>query len=271
MVTKLLPAGQHYGTVLTKWSSSNVTVCRIQYAGGSRYGRHGNELASIVYVETGHSTKRFERETVELPRGSMLLIPAAHLQLISFPSNTRFLASEISQSFLSSLREDGVVIEDHFLLPKANGRDFHARLLRELSSPDDLSGLVFEGILVDLFVQACRKRKLHHRAPPQWLLKARDMLHDRAFESLRLGDIAIAVEIHPAHLSRDFKRFFGVAPGEYLRRLRLDIAANQLGETSLPIADIAAATGFADQAHLARLFRRHKGMSPSEFRAIVGS
>lgn len=271
MVTKLLPAGQHYGTVLTKWSSIDVTVCRIQYAGGSRYGRHGNELASIVYVETGHCTKSFERETVELPRGSMLLIPAGHPQLISFPSTTRFLASEISQSFLTNLRADGVSIDDHFLLPKANGRDFRARILQELLTPDDLSRLIFEGILVDIFVQACRNRKLHHRAPPPWLLKTRDLLHDRAFESLRLEEIAIAVEIHPAQLSRDFKRFFGVAPGEYLRRLRLDFAANQLGETSLPIADIAAAAGFADQAHLARLFRRHKGMSPSEFRAIVRS
>ena len=57
--------------------------------------------------------------------------------------------------------------------------------------------------------------------------------------------------------------------GEYLRRLRIDRAAEQLATGSQPLAEIALAAGFADQSHFSNVFRRRVGMSPSAYRREV--
>jgi AraC-like DNA-binding protein len=51
-------------------------------------------------------------------------------------------------------------------------------------------------------------------------------------------------------------------PHNYLLSRRLEQAERLLRETQLPLSEIAAATGFSDQSHLARHFRRRTGMSP---------
>ncbi|HEX3819847.1 MAG TPA: AraC family transcriptional regulator [Candidatus Sulfotelmatobacter sp.] len=268
-MARILPAGQHYGTMLTKWSSSALTVCRIRYSRNSSYDVHGNEQASVVFVERGQCSKRFGQKTMALSRGSMLLIPPERLQADAFPVTTRFLAAEVTPRFLQGIHDAGVKIDEVFQFSNADAADFSSRLLLELCDPDSFSELVFEGILMNLFVCGYRATQCHDPKPASWLLRARDLLHDRAFESLHLHEIAREVEVHPAQLSRDFKRVFGTTPGEYLRRLRLEFAVRQLGETELTLAEIATAAGFADQAHFSRTFRRYKRMPPSEYRSFL--
>ena len=268
-MARILPAGQHYGTMLTKWSSSVLTVCRIRYDGASTYDLHGNEQASVIFVERGQCSKRFGQRAIALGRGSMLLIPPEQLQADAFPVTTKFLAAEFAPGFLQGICDTGLQMDDVLQLSKADAAEFSSRLLRELSEPDQLSELVFEGILTHLFVCARRGIDRQTRKPPAWLSRARDLLHDRAFESLRLREIALAVDVHPVQLSREFKRFFGTTPGEYLRQIRLDFAARQLEETETNLADIASAAGFADQAHLSRSFRRHRCLSPSRYRSLL--
>jgi AraC-like DNA-binding protein len=65
---------------------------------------------------------------------------------------------------------------------------------------------------------------------------------------------------------RAFRSRFGLAPSDYQRQLRLR-AARQALAGGAAVADVAAATGFADQAHLTRWFRRCYGITPGAYRA----
>nr|WP_281423864.1 helix-turn-helix transcriptional regulator [Mesorhizobium silamurunense] len=67
---------------------------------------------------------------------------------------------------------------------------------------------------------------------------------------------------------RDFHRAAGMTPGQYLRDRRIR-AASTLIKTDMPLAEIAAATGFADQSHLTRVFKTIKGLSPGAWRAAT--
>ncbi len=69
------------------------------------------------------------------------------------------------------------------------------------------------------------------------------------------------------HFARTFRAAHGVSVGAYVHRLRAEYAARELARTSTPIAAIASAAGFADQAHLTRVFRRLTGATPARFRA----
>ena len=68
---------------------------------------------------------------------------------------------------------------------------------------------------------------------------------------------------------RAFRSRFGLSPSDYQRQLRLRAARRALA-SGAAVADAAAATGFADQAHLTRWFRRCYGITPGAYRAAGG-
>jgi AraC family transcriptional regulator len=68
--------------------------------------------------------------------------------------------------------------------------------------------------------------------------------------------------LSPAHFARAFKESMGRAPHQYLLALRLVRARRLVETTHATLSDIAQRTGFADQAHFTRLFKRAFGATP---------
>jgi AraC-like DNA-binding protein len=79
------------------------------------------------------------------------------------------------------------------------------------------------------------------------------------------ADIAAVSGLSRYAAYRAFRSRFGLAPSEYQRLLRLRAARAALTR-GVAIADVAAASGFADQAHLTRWFRRCYGITPQAYR-----
>jgi AraC-like DNA-binding protein len=81
-----------------------------------------------------------------------------------------------------------------------------------------------------------------------------------------LADLAEAAGCSRFAAYRAFRGRFGLSPSDYQRQLRLR-AARQALAGGTAVADVAAATGFSDQAHLTRWFRRCYGITPGAYRA----
>lgn len=79
---------------------------------------------------------------------------------------------------------------------------------------------------------------------------------------LTIEMLAREVGLSPAHFARAFKETLGRAPHQYLLAQRLERARRLLESTALTLSDIAQRTGFADQAHFTRLFKRAFGTTP---------
>ena len=81
-----------------------------------------------------------------------------------------------------------------------------------------------------------------------------------------IAAIAADLGVAPTTASRAFRAAFGIPPHAYVIGRRLEVARERLldGES---LAAVAAATGFADQAHLTNRFRRFQGVSPGRYRA----
>ena len=83
-----------------------------------------------------------------------------------------------------------------------------------------------------------------------------------------LNELSAIASLSPFHLLRTFQRTIGMPPHAYLRHIRI-LRAKELLAIGMPICDVAAETGFADQSHLTRQFTRIVGVTPGAYvRAI---
>lgn len=97
----------------------------------------------------------------------------------------------------------------------------------------------------------------------------RDLLDADPVTSRTLRSLAAEIDVSPTHLVRCFTARFGVAPHAYLVGQRVGAARRMLLDGRAP-AEVAVATGFHDQAHLTRHFRRHVGTTPGRYRRCAG-
>ena len=81
-----------------------------------------------------------------------------------------------------------------------------------------------------------------------------------------IDDLANMVDLSGSHFSRAFKHCIGLSPMEYVVVRRIERAKIMISATQAPLAEIALACGFADQAHLNKRFRAIVGTSPGRWR-----
>ena len=93
-----------------------------------------------------------------------------------------------------------------------------------------------------------------------------DYIEGHLDEKIRLDGLAARAGLSTDHFARAFHQSVGVPPHTYLLRRRLEHVEHMLRDTHAPLSEIAQATGFSDQSHLARHFRRWAGMSPRQVR-----
>jgi AraC family transcriptional regulator len=88
-------------------------------------------------------------------------------------------------------------------------------------------------------------------------------------EELSLETLAGIACLSPCHFSRAFKSALGEGPQRYVLRRRVERAKALLRQPELPLAQVAAELGFADQSHFTNVFRRLAGDTPARFRAAL--
>ncbi len=136
----------------------------------------------------------------------------------------------------------------------------HLKDIRHTQNPVDQ-------ILLDInhkFLQKDSTKKT-----PAWVKEIKELIQDQLDFNLNLNlkDISLELNVHPTYLSREFsKHFDDLSFGEYIRKLRIDKAIGLLESPTYSLSEIAYLTGFSDQSHFTRIFKKQTGMNPSVFR-----
>lgn len=99
-----------------------------------------------------------------------------------------------------------------------------------------------------------------------YLQQAIDYMNEHISENIKISEVAAHIGIDRSYLSGIFKNTLEISPQEYLVTLRMNRAADLLKNTQDKVSTIATDVGYSDPLTFTKMFKRHKGMSPSEWR-----
>lgn len=85
-------------------------------------------------------------------------------------------------------------------------------------------------------------------------------------DDLELGVLAKVAGVNLYHFAKAFKQSTSESPHQYVLRRRIEQARELLGHSQVSIIEASTRTGFVDQSHFSKVFRRIVGVSPSEYR-----
>ena len=200
--------------------------------------------------------------------GQLLLTPGGDEPSLLFgPSGAHCLLIEVDDRLWSESGAGVPVPEMMRVEEDAAVLGLLVRLRVELgASGTDFNSL--EPALFELLVELARRRGAGRDAVAGSALGlALEAIHDGYRGRLTLSRVAGHAGVHRMTLARGFRAAFGLSVGEYLHHLRVADAC-RLIEVGLPLAEVAAETGFSDQSHLNRIFRRLVGRTPGGFRRL---
>jgi AraC-like DNA-binding protein len=116
--------------------------------------------------------------------------------------------------------------------------------------------------------------KDHSKKAPAWTNELKEIIQDQLDTNLTLSlqQVSDELEINPAYLSREFSKYFdNLSFGDYIRKLRIDKAKNLMDTTAYSLTEIAYLTGFSDQSHFTRIFKKQTGQNPSIYKRAAKS
>ncbi|MCU6794460.1 MULTISPECIES: helix-turn-helix domain-containing protein [Paenibacillus] len=168
-------------------------------------------------------------------------------------------------------------VEDSFLRPPVGKITIHdvARLsstytyLRKTELKYGVSSPILNHLVADLlFLCDVEKKSTFNRKKQidPSMQKAAGIIHKNVFGELSMHEIASSLGIKQPQFTRRFQAAYGVAPLEFVTRLRLEEAKRLLLETDDTMESIAIQCGYENGSYLSRIFSSKIGTNPSSFR-----
>jgi AraC family transcriptional regulator len=263
-----LGAGTFYGAVQNRREQCDAIFTDLRHTAPRKLPSHSHELPFLAVLMEGLYGERYGRQERQFRPFTAHFRPAGvpHQDEVG-PHGVRFFEIEIRPSWRMRLQECSAALD--VARDDTTGGEMlwlGMQLFREVhgGAADDLS---VASLLAELMASAARMPQEKSKQRPAWLGRIVEKLAVDYSERLTLDELSREAGVHPVHLSRVFRNCVGAGIGEHVHRLRVRAACEQMLEPEISIAEISLATGFADQSHFTRAFRRVTGMTPAGFRS----
>lgn len=249
-----------------------VDLLRARYV-TYRFGRHIHPGYTLAVIEAGVEEFEHQGTTLRAGPGSIAVVnpEIVHTGQAGIPEGWSYRASYPSVDLVATIAAElglprgtptfrDAVIED----PAGAGLLRIAHRAAEEGDALASSSLMRVALARLLDRHAVRTPAPAARPASPAVRAAREILHERLVAPPTLDELAAAVDLRPLALLRAFRAATGLPPHAYLNHVRVQRARHLLDMGHRP-AEVASRTGFADQAHLTRHFKRVIGVPPRAY------
>jgi AraC-like DNA-binding protein/mannose-6-phosphate isomerase-like protein (cupin superfamily) len=264
-----------------------IHVSRVRSHIASRVTWHSHQGFELLFLLDGATAYEFAgRTTVELHGGHFLVVPPGlvhrGLQDVRSPSTICGLALKASRP--SAWKTTAFTAADVRRLRTAlerASRKVHPfnpalrwlvrRLMEETasfpSSPHRAeAGIALRALICAVLVEAIRQMRMPPTEPKHFVAAAVAYLRQHLHEPVGMADLVRHVGFSRARMFDMFKAQTGLTPHDYLQRMRIEQAQEQLRQTKRSVTDIGLAVGFSSGQYFSTVFGRYSGVSPTQFR-----
>lgn len=239
---------------------------------GHRYDLHTHATYVIALITEGCERIRIGRNNVVVPKGTIAMVnpeewhDGEQAADAGWAYRTYYPTISLLTTIAGELGRDAAPV---FVRPTIEDRELAAALVRAHEDSIAADRMEAETSLLIAFRRLilghadCGPLREEIRYGGSWqrFLLYRSLIEDQLASELDLQKLAEAAQVTRFQVIRDFKKAVGHTPSMYIRDRRLRRAFALIRE-GWPLADSAAAAGFADQSHLCRAFRGAHGMTP---------
>lgn len=246
-----------------------LRVTRHWYRAGLRQPVHAHEMTTVTMLLRGTLEER-SRGQLELARPfSFVVKPAGCEHSDVFHEDVTAIQILVQESEVAGLERWnaslGIWRWQHGGPPC---RSFLS-LWAALKASDSPTSEPVQRRAIDALASTCPIGTAPRGASPAWLAIVREALDDERDRPPSVNQLAGAAGVHPVYLARQFRRWFGCSITEYLRRRRVASAARAISVGGESLGSASHRVGFADQAHMCRVFKGETGLTPLAFRRLV--
>lgn len=241
------------------------------------YPRHTHEGYVVGVIERGTEAFYYRRAMHAAPAGSIVVINPGEVHTgqagedAGWSYRTLYPNLDLIKRVMVEMgnQPDKLpffpkpVIEDRQLA----GQLHQLHLILENSA----AALERESAFISVLAHLVGRHADHRTALPrlgnerQAIKRVQDYLQTNYAQNVSLSHVADLVNLSPYHLARIFRKEVGLPPHAYLTQVRI-VQAKKLLARGQPIVEVAAETGFVDQSHLTRHFKRFVGVTPGQYR-----
>lgn len=241
------------------------------------FSRHTHRTLGLGLVEQGIRVYTCRGETYEVTAGQVFIIPPHEehcCQAADGPHTYRLLLVADALLQESGLAEN----VKHYTFSRLvlDDADLY-RQLQELAADLDTEEsilakkslvLALVGRLFETYAEGtvCKTADCSQRETVE---KVQRFMEDNYAASFSLEELAQYAHCSPYHLLRQFSRLTGIPPHVYQQQVRIR-QAKQLLAQGCSLLETAMYTGFADQSHFARVFKKLMGVTPGDYRTSLG-
>jgi len=262
-------AGNFFGAIHGAREQCGAIFTDVRHQSPRKLPRHSHELAFFALVLNGHYREHCGRSEGQYAPFTLMFRPSGipHQDEIG-PRGVRLYEIEIRPEWQKRLADCSAALD--------TPRDDIAggpllwlamKLFREVEASPARDDLAVECLLAEMLSRTSRSAQRESGHAPPWLPRILDKLHIEHCRRLTLDELAREAGVHPVHLSRVFRRCVGEGIGEHVHRLRVRTACERLLAPDVSLSEVSFGTGFADQSHFTRAFRKITGMTPAAFRS----
>jgi AraC family transcriptional regulator len=248
---------------------SGLSFSESRYLAGLRMAAHQHGPAGFSFVlEGGYTETLGARERDCKPFTSIFHPQCESHSVVFHQSDVRIFRVEFGDAWRRRMRDYLPDFDEPAETSGGLPAFLAMRLYDEIGRCDRWSALAIDGLTLEIVAELGRMTdRLKQATEPHWVEEVREILSSRFTEPPSLAELAESVGVHPVHLAREFRKRFGCATGDYIRRLRIERACAALTASDAPITEIALAAGFYDQSHFSNTFKKITGMTPAAWRA----
>ena len=255
------------GISLARWTNARDRV---------RYENTRMHVLSL-YLENGYESLRLDRGRIAGAPGAFCLMPQGAQSDWEIGGTFRFLHLYLPDPVLrafaaETLERDpaGLELPDlTFVAAPGLARRLAdlGRAAAPIATQTALAEVLHE-LLTAPGLGALKPAPARGGLAPATLRRLRDHIEANLDQPLSLGTLAALAGLSEFHFQRAFRARMGRSPQAYVEARRI-ARAEPLIATGMALAEVAAACGFAHHSHLTRVFRTHRGVTPSAWRAAT--